>query len=49
VTAILNLRGRKENVGFKVDHWRTISHQMRRILDLVGRGAGRMVGRDVCG
>ena len=25
-TAILNLRGRNENSGWKVDHWRRISH-----------------------
>ena len=29
VTAILNLRGRNENSGWKVDHWRIASHQMR--------------------
>ncbi|MND85424.1 hypothetical protein D3C80_773500 [compost metagenome] len=28
-TAILNLRGRWENSGWKVDHWRMISHQGR--------------------
>src|SRR5207249_1194447 len=26
-SAILNLRGRNENSGWKVDHWRMISHQ----------------------
>ena len=44
--AILNLRGRKLNSGCSVDHWRTISHQMR-VLDLVDGGAGVVVGGDV--
>ena len=29
LTAILNLRGRKENSGWKLDHWRISSHQGR--------------------
>jgi hypothetical protein len=45
-TAILNLRGRKANSGWKVDHWRRIS-QRTRIDDLVRRDAGELVGRDV--
>ncbi len=47
VMAILNLRGRKVNSGCSVDHWRTISHQMARILDLVDGRAGKVVGGGV--
>ena len=39
LTAILNLRGRKANSGWMVDHWRMISHHGGRDLDL-GRDAG---------
>ncbi len=40
VTAILNLRGRNENSGWKVDHWRIASHQMRGSSISAGAAAG---------
>ncbi len=46
-TAILNLRGMKVNSGCSVTCWRITSAQNARILDLVGRHAGPLVGGDV--
>ncbi len=47
VTAILNLRGRNENSGCRVDHWRMISQQTRGSSISSGGGAGILVGGGV--
>ena len=46
-TAILNLRGMKENSGCSVTCWRIISAQMRGSSISSGRDAGPLVGGDV--
>ncbi len=45
--AILNLRGRKANSGWKVDHWRISSAHTSGSVTLVGRDAGELIGGDV--
>jgi hypothetical protein len=47
LTAILNLRGRKANSGWKVDHCRSSSQYGRGSSQFVGRDAGELVGGDV--
>ena len=47
VTAILNLRGRYENSGWNVDHWRMISDQRRGSSTSSAGGAGEVIGGDV--
>ncbi len=46
-TAILNLRGRWANSGWKVDHWRMISHQGRGSTSSSRGDAGELVGGGV--
>ena len=47
VTAILNLRGRYENSGCSVAHWRMYLAPRPRIFELVRRDAGEMIGGHV--